>query len=119
MSEGRRWWPKDAFIVELNELIEKLDGTIALLVVEPTDGMTSDVPDIAALQAVCHRYDATLCCPRGDLMSRLLERMAGAVIEQVDWRDFLKRWDRPGMLFYVDPPYYGNADDYGVGMFAR
>lgn len=23
------------------------------------------------------------------------------------------------MLFYLDPPYYGNEDDYGAGQFSR
>lgn len=55
----------------------------------------------------------------GPVLEDIHERMAGVVIEQLDWRDFIKRWDRPGMLFYLDPPYYGNEDDYGAGMFSR
>ena len=55
----------------------------------------------------------------GPVLEDIHERMAGVVIEQLDWRAFLKRWDRPGMLFYLDPPYYGNEDDYGTGMFSR
>lgn len=47
------------------------------------------------------------------------ERMAGVVIEQLPWRRFIERYDRPGMLFYLDPPYYGNETDYGSGVFAR
>lgn len=54
----------------------------------------------------------------GPVLEDIHERMAGVVIEQLHWRDLLKRWDRPGMLFYLDPPYYGNEDDYGAGMFA-
>lgn len=55
----------------------------------------------------------------GPVLEDIHERMAGVVIEQLDWRDFVRRWDRPGMLFYLDPPYYGNEDDYGAGMFER
>jgi DNA adenine methylase len=55
----------------------------------------------------------------GPVLEDIHERMAGVVIEQLHWRDFIKRWDRPGMLFYLDPPYFGNEDDYGVGMFSR
>lgn len=55
----------------------------------------------------------------GPVLEDIHERMAGVVIEQLDWRDFLKRWDRPGMLFYLDPPYYGNENDYGAGQFSR
>jgi DNA adenine methylase len=55
----------------------------------------------------------------GPVLEDIHERMAGVVIEQLDWSDLLKRWDRPGMLFYLDPPYYGNEDDYGAGQFSR
>ncbi|WP_417436617.1 DNA adenine methylase [Hoeflea sp.] len=55
----------------------------------------------------------------GPVLEDIHERIAGVVIEQLDWRDFLRRWDRPGMLFYLDPPYYGNEDDYGAGQFSR
>jgi len=29
------------------------------------------------------------------------------------WADFITRYDRPGMLFYLDPPYFGCENDYG------
>ena len=47
------------------------------------------------------------------------ERMAGVVIECLPWRRFIERYDRPGMLFYLDPPYWGNESDYGKSVFAR
>ncbi len=47
------------------------------------------------------------------------ERMAGVVIEQLPWRKFIERYDRPETLFYLDPPYWGNEDDYGTGVFGR
>ncbi|MDH0908799.1 DNA adenine methylase [Rhizobium pusense] len=47
------------------------------------------------------------------------ERMAGVVIEQLPWRQFIERYDRAGMLFYLDPPYWGNEGDYGAGVFSR
>jgi DNA adenine methylase len=62
------------------------------------------------------RFNVTRLAP---VLEDIHERMAGVVIEQLDWRELLRRWDRPGMLFYLDPPYYGNESDYGVGMFAR
>lgn len=47
------------------------------------------------------------------------ERMAGVVIENLAWRAFMERYDRPGMLFYLDPPYWGSEDDYGKEVFSR
>ncbi len=45
--------------------------------------------------------------------------MAGVVIERMPWADFIDRYDRPGTLFYLDPPYFGSENDYGRGMFGR
>ncbi|SMD02764.1 DNA adenine methylase [Rhizobium sp. RU36D] len=47
------------------------------------------------------------------------ERLAGVVIEQLSWRSFIERYDRKGMLFYLDPPYWGNETDYGKDVFSR
>lgn len=55
----------------------------------------------------------------GPLLEDIHERMAGVVIEQLDWRELLRRYDREGMLFYLDPPYFGNEGDYGKDVFAR
>ncbi len=32
---------------------------------------------------------------------------------------FIDRYDRPGTLFYLDPPYWGSEDDYGKALFSR
>ena len=40
--------------------------------------------------------------------------MAGVVIECLDWRMFLERWDRPYALFYLDPPYHGTESFYAA-----
>ncbi len=53
------------------------------------------------------------------LLEDIHERLAGVVIECLPWRTFIERYDRPGMLFYLDPPYWGNEADYGVGAFSR
>jgi len=52
-------------------------------------------------------------------LEEIHERMAGVVIENLPWRKFIERYDRPGMLFYLDPPYWGNEDDYGKAVFSR
>lgn len=47
------------------------------------------------------------------------ERLDGVVLENLDWREVLARYDTPATLFYLDPPYWGSEDDYGKAMFAR
>lgn len=47
------------------------------------------------------------------------ERMAGVTIEQLPWRRFIERYDADHMLFYLDPPYWGNERDYGADLFSR
>ncbi|WP_271145327.1 DNA adenine methylase [Brevundimonas sp. NIBR10] len=52
-------------------------------------------------------------------IERLHTRLAGVVIENLDWLAFISRYDRPGTLFYLDPPYWGSEDDYGAGVFIQ
>lgn len=53
------------------------------------------------------------------MLEDLHTRLSGVVIECLDFRDFIRRYDREGALFYIDPPYWGNEADYGEGMFDR
>lgn len=53
------------------------------------------------------------------MLADIHERLAGVVIEQLPYQDFIRRYDRPGMLFYLDPPYFGGEKDYGAGVFDR
>lgn len=53
------------------------------------------------------------------LLREIHARMAGVVIENLPWRSFIERYDRPNTLFYLDPPYWGHEDDYGKGVFSR
>ncbi|KOF17901.1 DNA methyltransferase [Ensifer adhaerens] len=55
----------------------------------------------------------------GIILEEVHERLSGVVIENLDWREFIDRYDRPGALFYLDPPYFGNESDYGKGAFSR
>ncbi len=41
------------------------------------------------------------------------------MIECLDYKEFIQRYDRTGTLFYLDPPYYGNENAYGKGLFSR
>lgn len=51
-------------------------------------------------------------------LDRAYRRLERVTIEQLDFGDFLARYDRPDTLFYVDPPYVGLEDVYGPGLFA-
>lgn len=53
------------------------------------------------------------------LLAEIHERLAGVVIEQLPYEKFIPRYDRPGALFYLDPPYFGCETDYGAGAFDR
>lgn len=52
-------------------------------------------------------------------LAELHERLAGVVIERLGFADFIGRYDRPGTLFYLDPPYWGCERDYGQDVFCR
>lgn len=62
------------------------------------------------------RFNLTTLEP---MLEDLHSRLAGVVIECLDWSDFIPRYDAGGTLFYLDPPYWGCEDDYGKAMFAR
>ncbi|HXV29550.1 MAG TPA: DNA adenine methylase [Sinorhizobium sp.] len=53
------------------------------------------------------------------MLEDLHERLAGAVLENLDWSEFIDRYDWSGTLFYLDPPYFGSEDDYGKALFGR
>lgn len=62
------------------------------------------------------RFDVTRL---GPILEAIHSRLAGVVIECLPYQRFLTRYDRPGMLFYLDPPYWGCETDYGRGVFGR
>ena len=53
------------------------------------------------------------------VLEELHERLAGVVIERLPWQDFIDRYDRPGMLMFLDPPYLGTEGFYGADLFDR
>ena len=61
------------------------------------------------------RFDVTKLVP---LLEAVHERLAGVVIECLPWAEFIDRYDRPGVLFYCDPPYWGSEDDYGKALWS-
>lgn len=63
-----------------------------------------------------HTFDIRRLEPR---LRRLHDRLAGVVIEQLDWSAFIDRYDRATTLFYLDPPYWDSESDYGAGLFCQ
>jgi len=51
------------------------------------------------------------------LLEDIHERLAGVIVENLDWLAFIDKYDRPNTLFYLDPPYWGVEDYYGKGLF--
>jgi len=37
----------------------------------------------------------------------------------MEFAEFIRRVDRGGVLFYLNPPYRGCEDDYGRALFSR
>lgn len=62
------------------------------------------------------RFDMTRLTP---LLEDAYERLSGVVIECLDYKEFIRRYDAPGTLFYLDPPYFGCEGDYGKELFNR
>ena len=47
-------------------------------------------------------------------LAKVKERLQGVVIEQKDFADLIKVYDREKALFYLDPPYVGTEKYYNV-----
>lgn len=61
------------------------------------------------------RFNLTKLVP---MLEEVHERLAGVIIERLPFDDFICRHDRPGALFYLDPPYLGTEHYYGPGVFS-
>lgn len=62
------------------------------------------------------RFDLTKLVP---MLEEVHDRLAGVNIERLPYELFIARYDRPGALFYLDPPYWGCEGDYGTGCFSE
>lgn len=61
------------------------------------------------------RFNLTKLVP---MLVDVHERLCGVDIERLPYADLVARYDRSGTLFYLDPPYHGNEQDYGAGVFS-
>jgi len=52
-------------------------------------------------------------------LEALHTRLSGVTVTCMDYADFIRRIDRPGAFFYLDPPYWGCENDYGKNLFER
>lgn len=62
------------------------------------------------------RFDVGRLAP---ILDELHDRLAGVIVERLPYGDLIARYDAPGTLFYLDPPYWGSETDYGAGVFGR
>jgi len=62
------------------------------------------------------RFDVRKLAP---LLDAIHGRLAGVVIECLSYADFIPRYDRDEVLFYLDPPYWDCENDYGPGLFGK
>ncbi|MFD1949902.1 DNA adenine methylase [Sphingomonas arantia] len=53
------------------------------------------------------------------MLADLHDRLQGVTIERLPYGEFIRRYDRDGALFYLDPPYWNSETDYGRDVFAR
>ncbi|EEW26728.1 DNA adenine methylase [Rhodobacter ferrooxidans] len=52
-------------------------------------------------------------------LEALHTRLSGVTVTCLDFAEFIRRVDRPEVLFYLDPPYWGCEADYGKALFSR
>lgn len=52
-------------------------------------------------------------------LEALHTRLSGVTVTCLDFAEFIQRVDHKGVLFYLDPPYWGCEGDYGKALFSR
>lgn len=53
------------------------------------------------------------------MLAEVHERLQSVTIERLPYSEFIRRYDREGALFYLDPPYWACERDYGPNVFTR
>lgn len=49
-------------------------------------------------------------------LAPVYERLRTVIIENLDWQECFDRYDRPGVVMYIDPPYPENGCNYKYNM---
>ena len=62
------------------------------------------------------RFDVSKIEP---MLADVHDRLQSVVIERLPYAEFIRRYDREGALFYLDPPYWACERDYGANVFSR
>lgn len=62
------------------------------------------------------RFDVSKIEP---MLADVHDRLQSVVIERLPYGEFIRRYDRDGALFYLDPPYWSCERDYGSDVFSR
>jgi DNA adenine methylase len=57
----------------------------------------------------CVKKDISVMC---EYLTKIQKRLVKVVIENKDFEDLIKVYDKPDALFYIDPPYYGTEKYY-------
>ena len=76
--------------------------------------------DIPAFKQVSEMEGTQSTCRSSEnLRNRLSpvhERLRTVLIENMDWRECVERYDSPTTVMYLDPPYLGNGVNYKFNM---
>ena len=84
---------------------------IIAVLTKPTDQEMRDEMNDNIMQ--CMEQNDSI---RGDQIDDFVQRFAAVTVEHMDWRECLKRYDRPNALIYCDPPYEcATVDAYESG----
>ena len=52
-------------------------------------------------------------------INALAHRLSSVTVENLDFEDFIQRYDKKATLFYLDPPYWNCEKDYGKDLFSK
>ncbi|MGV3278358.1 DNA adenine methylase [Rickettsiales bacterium LUAb2] len=72
--------------------------------------------DCNKLYAKASRFNLERLIPKLD---KVAERLYRVILENMDFEQFIKKYDSDFILYYLDPPYFNCENYYGKDMFKR